>query len=90
MNIRNNILNYLYDRDYVIAIYEDYIYLFNFLYLNNFSDSKIEVKVKDKILKIIGKDLSIVKITKEELLIKGKIKTVEMESKDEKWDKNPF
>lgn len=90
MNIRNNILNYLYDRDYVIAIYEDYIYLFNFLYLNNFSDSKIEVKIKDKILKIIGKDLSIVKITKEELLIKGKIKTVEMESKDEKWDKNPF
>lgn len=84
MNIRNNILNYLYDRDYVIAIYEDYIYLFNFLYLNNFSDSKIEVKIKDKILKIIGKDLSIVKITKEELLIKGKIKTVEMESKDEK------
>lgn len=83
MNIRNNIVDYLYDRDYIVAIYDDFIYLFNFHYLNEFSDKRIIVTVKDKILEIEGHNLSIIKITKEELLIKGKIKNVKVEHKNE-------
>ena len=74
MNIKDNILNYLYDRDYCLCMYDDYIYIFNFKYLDSFNEEKIVVSLSGKHLTLIGKDLLIIKITKEELLIKGKIK----------------
>ncbi len=78
MNIKNNIVNYLFDRDYVISIYDNYIYIFNYKYLDGFNENNIKIKLVDRDLIIKGTNLSIVKITKEEVLIKGKIEKIEM------------
>lgn len=83
MNIRNNIVDYLYDKEYIITMYDDAIYIFNFLYLNDFSDSRVTVSLRDRILKITGSNLTITKITKEELLVKGKITDLGIEYKNE-------
>jgi len=73
MNIRNNIINYLYDKDYIITMYENSLYIFNYKRLFDFNDTKITVTLDDRTINIYGKSLSIVKMTKEELLINGTI-----------------
>jgi sporulation protein YqfC len=78
MNIKNNIINYLYDRENIVCMYDNFIYIYDFKYLESFNDTKIIVELKDKEISIIGNDLSIMRITKEELLIKGTIKSIEV------------
>ena len=74
MNIRNNITNYLFDKEYVICTYEDYIYIFNYNYLDSFNSKRITIRIPKKQVVINGEDLKIVKITKEEILINGIIR----------------
>lgn len=78
MNIRDNIANYLFDREYVVCTYDNYVYVFNYKYLESFSDSSITLKLEKKRVKVLGGDLAIVRITKEEILIRGEIKDIEM------------
>lgn len=78
MNIRNNIMNYLLDRDYVICTYENYVYIYKYESLENFSDERITLGLKTKKITIKGTDLTIVKITKDEISIKGCISAIEM------------
>ena len=79
LNIRNNIKNYLFDKDYIVCTYEDYVYIFNYVYLNCFNDKRIIVRIPKKQLIVNGKNLSIIKITKEEILIKGAIKGIDLD-----------
>ena len=78
MNIRNNIINYLYDKDYIITMYENSLYIFNYKRLFDFNDTKITVTLNDREINIHGKSLSIVKMTKDELLINGTISKIEV------------
>lgn len=78
MNIKDNILNYLFDREYCISMYDDYFYIFNYKYLDFFNEKKIVVSIPDRKMSIVGDNLILVKITKEELLIKGKVTNVEV------------
>lgn len=78
MNIKDNILNYLYDRDYCICMYDDYFYIFNYKYLDLFNDNKIILSLHKKKLTLTGSDLLLVRITKEELLVKGTIANIEV------------
>lgn len=78
MNIKNNIINYLYDRDVVVAMYDDCLYIFNYIRLEHFGSDKMIVLLKDRSITIKGQDLSIVRITKEELLIRGKISGIDV------------
>lgn len=83
MKIKDNIVNYLFDRDYIISIYDNYFYVFNYKYLESFNENKISISVKSKLFTISGSNLLIVKITKEELLIKGTIEKIEVINKNE-------
>lgn len=83
MNIRNNIINYLCDREYIVCMYDDCIYIFNYRYLDRFDDEKIVVSLCDRKITVNGEHLSIVRMTKEELLIRGKITSIEVNFKDE-------
>lgn len=83
MKIKDNILNYLCDRDYLISMYDNYFYIFNFKYLETFNEKLITVSLRDRKINIIGTNLLIVKITKEELLIKGDIEKIEVMKKNE-------
>ena len=81
MNIRNNIVNYLFDKEYIICAYEDNVYVFNYTYLESFSNKRILLKMPAKFVTISGEDLIIVQITKEEMLIKGKVRSIDIDEK---------
>lgn len=83
MNIKDNIVNYLYDREYLVALYENFVYIFNYKYLDSFDEKRIVVEVQKRTITIEGEHLLIVKMTKEELLIRGKISNIGVRYKDE-------
>lgn len=83
MNIKNNIVNYLFDRDYIVCLYDNCVYIFNYKYLDRFDEKRIEISLVDRKIAVKGNDLLIVKMTKEELLIKGAVDGIEMKVKDE-------
>ena len=76
MKIIDNIKSFLYDKNYFINIFENYIYVFNYLDLNHFSDKEISLKLENFNVDIIGKDLSIIKMMDKEILIEGYIEKV--------------
>ena len=83
MNIRDNVVNYLFDRDYIVSLYDDYVYFFNYKYLDTFGEREIVVSLKDRKFILTGSGMAIVKMTKEELLIKGSVSDLKVSMKDE-------
>ena len=83
MNIKNNIINYLYDKYYIVCLYDNYIYFFNYECLDRFTRENIKIKIKSKILNIKGDDLTIIRITKSDLLVRGTIDSIEMKFTNE-------
>ncbi len=77
MLIIDNLKKYLYDQEYYITIYDKYLHIFNYLKLNDFNDKTINLEMPSFILIIKGFDLFITKMSKNELLIKGNIISLE-------------
>lgn len=69
--------NYLYDLNNFITIYENYLHVFNYKKLNKLSDKEIVLSLDKTIITIIGDNLKIKQMTKQELLIMGTIMKVE-------------
>lgn len=76
MHMKDNLINFLYDKKYFINIYDEYIYVFNYEELISLSNKKIELKFKEFNLIIEGSDLFINKMFPNEMLIKGIINKV--------------
>lgn len=76
MRIIKNLRNFLYDQDYYIDIYNNCLHVYYYEDLQNLSSTLIELKLKEFILKIEGKDLIVSEMDKHEILIKGKIDAV--------------
>ncbi len=76
MHIKENILNFLYDKDYFITIYERYIYVFNYQELIAINGENIKLKLPKFKLAIEGSDLFITQMDPKEILIKGNITKV--------------
>ena len=76
MHMKDNLINFLYDKKYFINIYDEYIHLFNYEELVSLSSKKIELKFKEFNLIIEGSDLFINKMFPNEMLIKGIINKV--------------
>lgn len=77
MNIKQSLINFLYDKDYYITVYEDNIFVFNYLELLDISDNLVVLKLKLFELRILGNNLLVKRLTKEEILICGKIESIE-------------
>lgn len=73
MHIKESLINFLYDKDYFINIFENYIHVFNFRELKSLSSKKIILKLDTFTLDIEGNDLFITKMLPNEVLIKGTI-----------------
>lgn len=73
LHLKENLINFLYDLDYFITIYDNYIHIFNYKELISLSDTKIVLKMPNFTLEIKGNNLFITKMLKNELLIKGNI-----------------
>ena len=76
MHIKDNLINFLYDKEYFISIYDNYIHIFNYKELITLSNSLMILKLDQFNLEITGESLFITKMMPNEILIKGKIKNV--------------
>ncbi len=76
MHIKDTLINFLYDKDYFISIYDTYIHVFNYKDLVSLTSKLIVLKMNRFILEIKGEDLFITKMIPNEILIKGVIKNV--------------
>ena len=76
MNLKESLINFLYDKNYFINIYDDYIHVFNFQELISLSDKKIILSLEKFKVEITGSNIIIRKMSKNEILIKGLINKV--------------
>ena len=77
VHIKENLINFLYDKNYFINIYDEYIHIFNYRELISLSSKKIILKMESFKININGTDLFITKMLPNEILIKGNIVKVE-------------
>lgn len=75
--MKDNLINFLYDKKYFINIYDEYIHIFNYQELVSLSSEKIVLKLETFKLNIMGSVLFITKMLPNEILIKGKVSKVE-------------
>jgi hypothetical protein len=81
LHIKDNIKNFLYDQQYFINIYENYIHLFNYEKIELFSKNKIIIIFSNFKLIILGNDFYICKMLKKEMLIKCNLLEISFEKK---------
>lgn len=72
-----DLANVIYDKDYKIIIFKDKVNIVNYNEVLIFEDNVILIKLEQCLFKIKGEGLSIIRSYNKELLIKGKIKTIE-------------
>ena len=77
LHIRDNLKNFLYDLDNFITIYENNFHVFNYQKLDKLSEKEIIFTLTTSKVKINGLNMKIKQMTKQELLIIGKIIKVE-------------
>lgn len=73
LNIKNTIMDFLYDKKYFITMYENFLYIYNFQEIITLTNELIMLSIENFKLKITGNDLKIKKINSSELLIEGNI-----------------
>lgn len=71
MNIRFSLSDFLYDKKYFIAMYEDKIYIYHYKDISSITDKQIIVNIDNFKLIVNGIKLSIKKMDKDEILIIG-------------------
>lgn len=76
MHMKDNLINFLYDREYFINMYEGFIHIFNYKELVSLNSNQIVLKMEKFKLEITGKDLFITRMLENEILIKGIVKNV--------------
>lgn len=69
--------NYILENIFKVTILKEQIDILNYVEIDHFDDSKIIVRFSEGTLVIKGEDLIISKLLDDEILINGKIKTVE-------------
>ncbi len=75
--MRTNLIDYIKDNDYLIGIYKNSIYIYNYKEIINISKIEIKIKLNNKDLIIKGKDLYIKKMENKEIYIEGVYKGIE-------------
>jgi len=71
VHIYSTLKEFLYDKDYFIAYYQNKIYIYNCDNIILLSKTKILIELQDKKITILGNDLSLCKSLNKEILITG-------------------
>lgn len=77
LHFKDTLTNFLFDLDDFITIYDNSLHVFNYKKLNKLSDEEIILSLNNRKIIIKGNYLKIKQMTKQELLINGKIMKVE-------------
>ena len=72
------ISNYINDKEFRFTVYEDKIHIINFNKIITLEDNYISLLSNNKRISIKGSNLVLVKLLDNELLIKGKITSIEV------------
>ena len=65
------------DDNYEIILNKDYLYIKNYIKINDLNSNKINITLKNIIINISGNDLLIFKMDKYDIGIKGNIKGID-------------
>ncbi len=76
MNIFKSLSNFLYDKEYFIALYENEVYVYNYYDIIFLGEEKIILDFAKFNLLIKGQNLLVKQLDKKEMLIGGIIKEV--------------
>ena len=76
--LSNNIERYLIDTEFKIIIKNNYLNIINYKEIVDFSPNQIIVKIKNKLINIIGDNLIVSQMQNNEVLITGNINTIEL------------
>lgn len=77
LHFRDSFKNFLFDLEDFITIYENHLHVFNYQKLNKLSETEIVLSFIKMKMTISGINLKIKQMTKQELLVNGKILKVE-------------
>ena len=69
---------YLVDKDYSITIRNHSVYIVNYLEVEDFSNTRIVIKYNKGKTVLIGNDLVVSKMMRDELLILGNVTSIEV------------
>ena len=73
----NDLKNIIYDKKFKVTIFKNKININNYKEILIFEESQILVNTEEYLVKVKGENLTIICLLENELLIEGKIKTVE-------------
>ena len=76
MKVTNYLKGFLYDKNYFISLYDNYLHIYKYKDLLVITNMKITIMMDSFTINITGYDLCIIKMTNEELLIKGTVNSV--------------
>ena len=76
MHIKDNLINFLYDKKYFIGLYDNYLYCFNYVELIELNNNLIVLKMPEWKLEIKGNNLFVNKMCPNEILVKGSISSI--------------
>ena len=68
---------YLVDNEYKVTIKDKEVHIINYLEIVDFSGDKVVVRYRDGFTTLMGNDLVVSKMIDDELLITGKLKSIE-------------
>ena len=88
MNFKNNLLSFIYDKNYCICLYNNNLYIYNYKQLIDFNSNSFNILIDDKHVYIDGNNLKVSKLTDYELEIKGDILNVKIEDINENKSSN--
>lgn len=78
MSLVNNFRSYLLEEELKICLYKKRVNIINYINIDHFDNNNIIVRHKDGFINIKGSDLVVTKLLSDELLIEGKVKSVEL------------
>ena len=78
MNIYKNIKNFLYDENALMALFNNYIYIYNYQEIVTLTSEEVIIKLDKKVLHLEGEDFKIKSMLPKELQIFGLIRKIEV------------
>ena len=77
MKLIENAKNFLEDKKSKIIMFDNNIYILNYLDIKSFDSNKFIILIENKQLILNGKNITIKRLSKDEILINGNIQNIE-------------
>ncbi len=76
MHLFKTLQNFLFDKEYFLSMWENYIHVYGFLSVEELNTDKIKLVMPRFSLVITGSSFKVLKLTKSEILIEGNLSGV--------------